>query len=315
MGEYEKALISVCIPMYNSEKTIVRCVKSVSNQTYENIEIILLDDGSNDRTGELCKNLLKNDKRIKYIRFSNAGLASARNRLVVAATGDYITFVDSDDFIKETYVSTLYDTLKVSEADISIINHKVCSDEMVMISDNFERNVIINLDSKEAIRRLLVDKEIQNYVWGKLYKRKVFKDIVFPEGHNYEDMACMYKIFLNAQKIAYCEKTEYMYIINTCGIVSKTNHKDYVDEISFAYERFLYLQKIDGIENENAYGFIIWFLRVYKYMKMNNDYDTQFLKDKWEDVLKIINDYGPYIYEQLSNEKQKILNTLLEKNI
>lgn len=307
-----KPLISICIPMYNSENTIVRCIESICNQTYRNIEIILLDDGSTDKTCKICEELCSKDNRIKYKRFSNNGLACARNKLIKASSGEYISFIDSDDCVKKSYLDTLYGNIKKFRADISIINHKVCTEDSFMKDDAVKNGATVVLDRKEAIKELLLDKRIQNYMWGKLYKREVFVGVEFPEGHNYEDLACMYKIFLNANRIVYCDKTEYLYIANECGIVRKTKHRDYVDEIMFSYERFLNLKKIEGIEKENAYGFIIWFLRVYKYMKLDNDYDTQFLKDRWENVLEIMNVHGSYIYNQLSNEKRNILNKLLE---
>ena len=120
-----KPVISVVVPVYNAETFLDKCIQSIVNQTYKNIEVILLDDGSTDKSLDVCKNFAKTDKRIKVIHKKNSGAADSRNLGVQKAIGEYVTFVDSDDYIDQNMIAALYDNMKKYAAEVSICNYQV----------------------------------------------------------------------------------------------------------------------------------------------------------------------------------------------
>jgi len=195
-----KDLISVIIPIYKVENYLRRCVDSVLSQTYSNIEIILIDDGSPDRCGEICDEYAKKDGRIKVIHKENGGLSDARNAGIEIAQGKYITFLDSDDWIHPKYLERLYNLLKATAADISVCNFTRTSREDVQKE---ESNPVINVFTNlEALEHLTDELYVQMVVaWGKLYKRKLFDGIRFPVGKIHEDEFTTYKLLYKAKRV------------------------------------------------------------------------------------------------------------------
>ena len=189
----KQPLISVIIPVYGVEKYIAQCLDSIINQTYKNLEIILVDDGSPDACPKLCDEYSKIDKRIKVIHKKNGGLSDARNVGIDICKGNYITFVDSDDWIEKDMIEQLYSLINKFSADISICNFLRTSDEKMKI---FNKNEKIKCYNKyEAIRELLKGHKIQDYAWNKMYKKEVFYNIRYPKGRNMEDKGTTYKTF------------------------------------------------------------------------------------------------------------------------
>jgi len=183
-------LISIIIPVYNVEKYLERCVKSVINQTYKNLEIILVDDGAKDNSGKMCDELSKLDSRIKVIHKENGGLSDARNFGLKIATGDYIGFVDSDDYIADDMYETLYHTIKNNNADISIVSfYEMYKEKVIGVRDSGNLEI---LSKQEAMKELLIDTKIQSYAWNKLFKKELFNDLKFPTGKNFEDIELLY---------------------------------------------------------------------------------------------------------------------------
>ncbi len=220
-------LISIIIPVYNVEKYIDKCIMSVLQQTYTNIEIYLVDDGSTDKSGSICDQYAKKDSRIIVIHKENGGLSSARNAALDVIHGEYITFVDSDDFVSDNYVAFLYEILQKESADVSVCQMFEFFDETGLSDDNLHKTEIVNpMSSKEAITKFLLQKNLYASAWGKLYRKEIFEQIRYPVGYYYEDMAIIHKIFMLANRIAYSESQNYYYRQRKDGIMrQKFNSK------------------------------------------------------------------------------------------
>lgn len=204
-------LVSVVIPIYKVEKYLHRCVDSVLKQTYKNIEVILVDDGSPDYCGKICDEYASKDKRIKVLHKDNGGLSDARNQGTKIARGKYITYIDSDDFVESDYIEYLYNLLIDNSCDMSIIlPHKFYDNNLVTIKNKKEKIKIYN--SEEALKVMLYQKNFDNAAWGKLYLLNNIKDIEFPVGKLYEDIGTTYKYILRSNKIAYSNQKKYYYL-------------------------------------------------------------------------------------------------------
>ena len=211
-------LISVVIPIYKVEKYIFRCVDSVLNQTYKNLEIILVDDGSPDACPKICDEYAKKDARVIVIHKQNGGLSSARNAGIEIAKGEYITFIDSDDYVNDNYVETLYKAICEDGTDLAIGSHRAVYDNGTVIDRSCSKRC--TLSSVEALKCVLYDDGIDVSAWAKLYKLELFSDIRYPEGRLYEDAATTYKLIDKAGKISLDSKVIYNYMIRINSIAA-----------------------------------------------------------------------------------------------
>lgn len=236
-----KGLISIVVPIYNVEKYIDKCIESLINQTYKNIEIILVDDGSKDNCGNIIENFAKKDRRIKIIHKENGGLSDARNYGIDIAKGEYICFVDSDDYVKKDMCECM---LKLSEkynSDITILNriYKFDNgDEKLRFIDD---NKILELNKEEALIELNSFNNFDMSAWGKLYKMKLFENIRFPVGRLSEDYFIMYKLFDNSNKIVYSSYPVYYYMQRD-GSISKSKKINY-DYIEASYNQMIEIEE------------------------------------------------------------------------
>ena len=205
-------LISIIIPCFNAEKTLEKCLKSVVQQSYANLEIIIIDDGSTDETSLIYNKFQSNDERILVLKLQNSGVSKARNTGVKAATGDYICFVDSDDWAELNYCSELYSLLVGENADISIVEASY-EDENGNVLCNKPTSEEKIFDGNRALVLLLEDREIQSHPWGKLFKADLLRNVHFPENLKcFEDYSTLFKIFNKAVKVVKSNKKLYHYI-------------------------------------------------------------------------------------------------------
>ena len=203
-------LISVIVPVYNVESYVAECIESIQNQTYMNLEIILVNDGSTDASGDICDQYAAYDERIQVIHKENAGVSAARNTGIESANGDYIGFVDSDDYIAPTMYE---DMLKLmAEHDLDII-------ECTAFRNNGDTNIegcndgsleIFNRD--EALKMAMYDCFVA--VWSQLYKRRVISDVRFPVGRKFEDSAVSYLFIANTKRVGHINRCLYYYRLN-----------------------------------------------------------------------------------------------------
>ncbi len=211
--------ISVIIPVFRTEEYLEKCIRSVISQTYDRLEIILVDDGSDDNCPDICDRYAEKDGRIVVIHKENGGLSSARNAGLSAATGDYIAFVDSDDYLDGKIYETL--VFAMEDSDISICGYYSVKGESVKKQVGFSEKTV--LSKNEALKELFRDEKIKNHVWNKLFKKELFDNICFPDGRTFEDILTTYKLFENAKKITYVPYAGYYYADRATAISKQKN--------------------------------------------------------------------------------------------
>lgn len=238
-------IVSVVIPVYNVELYLERCIDSVIDQTYENLEIILVDDGSSDSSGKICDDYAKDDSRINVIHKKNGGLSDARNTGIDVATGMYIMFVDSDDWISRNCVELLIKALQWGKTQISACTYQKTdryredAEIPEYINDYIE---VWTID--DAYRHLFFNKEIDNSACAKLYKRSLFKNIRFPVGKLYEDQFVTYKLFHIAQGVTYIGQRLYYYFDRPGSIQNEAFTIRKMDELEAAQECVRFIDEI-----------------------------------------------------------------------
>ncbi len=210
-------LISVIVPVYNVELYIEKCVESICNQTYTSIEVILVDDGSTDSCPQKCDNFAKSDTRIKVIHKKNGGLSDARNVGIDLANGDYLMFVDGDDYIDENMCQVLLDTLEKYGADISICNFKYVGENL---ADEFvQMNQHMPIKDEVISGRRVIENKVMGpqswywvVAWNKLYSRRLFESVRFPKGKTHEDEFIFHEIFMQCRGVACTSQALYLYV-------------------------------------------------------------------------------------------------------
>lgn len=268
-------LISIIIPVYKVEKYLNRCVNSVVNQSYENIEIILVDDGSPDKCPEICEEWTRKDCRVKVIHKKNGGLSDARNKGLECAEGAYVCFVDSDDYVAKTYVETLYGLICSKKTDISAVSLNEVFTLEPEINKNTAGEVIITVfEGKDALKQLFFNDTFANYAWNKMYKRDLFEDIKFPVGRKMEDLGTTYKLLLKAERIAYSTEVLYYYFQREDSILHKVNLDFYRDKFELSRERYEKIQGVYPDLRENDFFYFGVLLETYpKLYALFQEYD------------------------------------------
>lgn len=220
----KKPLISVIVPVYKTEQYLDKCLTSIVNQTYENIEIILVDDGSPDSCPQICDDWKKKDNRIIVIHKVNGGLSSARNVGILKSKGEYVCFVDSDDYIAMDFVEYLFDMVEKNKTCISVAPYVVVTEKKKISSDMGYNDAI--LSNKEVIERMILDKGITVSACSKLFKKELFDGIEFPIGVLFEDTITTYKLMLKCDRISYGSYGGYFYYKRKGSIVNSRYSKE-----------------------------------------------------------------------------------------
>ncbi|MEE1035337.1 MAG: glycosyltransferase family 2 protein [Agathobacter sp.] len=215
--------ISVIVPVYNMENYLEKCLNSIVRQTYSDLEIIIIDDGSKDNSSIIYNKFKRQDSRILIIKKSNGGLSDARNFGIINSTGKYICFIDSDDYVEADYIEKMYNAIKKYNADICCCG-KIIEKKGKKIYANVNSEFLVN--SVDALKLYLQKKEIDNSAWDKLYKRDLFKDVEFPVGRYYEDIGTIYKLFIASNNIVHIKNPLYHYVIREESI----SHEKYSEK-------------------------------------------------------------------------------------
>lgn len=236
-------LISVVVPIYNVEKYLKKCIDSIVHQTYKNLEIILCDDGSTDSCPQICDKYADMDLRIKVIHKTNGGLSDARNVGIESATGKYILFIDSDDFINENMIFYLYDALIKNQADMACCQRQEVDECGKKLKSNKKYNTFIVNENEECMREFLNNPQMDTVAWGKLYMRSMFKNIRYPVGKYHEDVFTTYKLIAQCKKIFVGEEKYYYYRIRTDSIMTSTFNRKHMDSIKGNEERAIFIQE------------------------------------------------------------------------
>ena len=247
----ENELISIVVPIYNVENYLRMCLDSIQNQTYQNFECLLINDGSPDNSADICREYLAKDARFRYFEKENGGSSSARNFGIERSEGEYVTFVDSDDWLEHDALQLLYDALKKENADISIGRYN-CYDEsrcQYLFYDSNPDDSLEVIEGKEIIDREGVE-EMKTGNWTvaylKLIKRELLQDLPFPIGKMAEDTYWTWKVLLKASKVVYLKRCIYWYRVGLTGTLSNTwSEKRMYDEIEAREEKIAILASLD----------------------------------------------------------------------
>ncbi|MGQ5708299.1 glycosyltransferase family 2 protein [Lactobacillus sp. PSON] len=213
--------ISIIIPVYNREKYIKECIDSIMVSQTKNMEIIIVDDGSTDKTSEICDNLQRKSNNIKVIHQKNMGVAAARNTGLKAAKGNWIAWIDSDDIVSSNYVNILNNIINQGEYDLIIFGYESFTKKR----NPKYNNKILQLEpiSKEKCFEKLGSISFGNFLWNKIFKKELFKNITFPDGKVYEDIATTYKLINVANKIGILPLKIYFYRQHNNSIIHQMN--------------------------------------------------------------------------------------------
>ncbi len=250
ISKIENELISIIIPVYNVEKYLNRCLISVVNQTYNNLQIIIVDDGSTDNSGTMCDDWAKKDKRIEVVHQENGGLSAARNNGLAKAKGKYVFFVDSDDWISLNMIEKMNAAMLTNNADMVICQYISAYPNGYMNRRKPIYGTQI-LNTEEALKLLLEDRQISNHVWRKMYKLSLFDNNLFPINQNFEDIYIMSSLFINCKKIVYLDEAYYYYFQNEKGIVKSVNYKNCRDYyFATKHSRQIILEKYPNLKQE-----------------------------------------------------------------
>lgn len=240
MKDGTKSLISIIVPVYNVEKYLKRCTQSILNQTYKSLELILINDGSTDSCPQICDELAEQDSRIRVIHQKNAGLAAARNAGIEAALGEYIGFVDSDDYVSKDMYQELLTALEENDADMSVCNFKYVGERETDFYDNTNLPIQDDvLTGMEVITKKL--ESDKNWYWviacNKLYKRRLYSDIRYPVGKLHEDEFVIHKLLLKCDIVAAVSKMLYFYLQRDSGITGSTYNIRRLDSAEAHFDR------------------------------------------------------------------------------
>lgn len=237
-------LISVIVPVYKVEKYLDKCVQSIVDQTYKNLEIILVDDGSPDNCGAMCDIWAAKDNRIKVIHKANGGLSEARNAGMAVATGDWIAFVDSDDWIDAQMYQCLYEAMKTTDSDIAACGARRIWTNGKPAQELRSMNGYCVLEKEDAMEALITSNGVVQTVWNKLYRRNVAESVLFPAGLIHEDEFWTWQVFAQAKRIVTLKESYYNYLQRDNSIMgagfsekgllvirAKTERQDYIEKV------------------------------------------------------------------------------------
>lgn len=281
-----KTKVSVIVPIYNSERYIDKCIQSIINQTFKDIELILVDDGSTDKSVEISNKYAEKDKRIKIIKQKNKGVSSARNYGISIATGDFITFVDSDDFIEIDMLDILYNAAIDNNCDVVLSGIKIIKDNNIKYEFTKDSKIYTK---QEVFKLFYFDREpfSPNYAWGKLIKRSICNKIKFREDiFLMEDALFSMELFINCQNnIMFLNKYLYNYVQRD-GSESKHFSKKRITSF-YALEELLNLAK-----------------------EIDSEYEKSFLKVYSKLILSILQDIISFDFENNKEEYFRISKSL-----
>jgi Glycosyltransferases involved in cell wall biogenesis len=244
----ESPLISVIVPCYKVEQYLARCIDSILRQTYKHLEIILVDDGSPDRCGEICDDYAKRDPRIVVIHKENGGLSDARNVAIDQAKGVWITFVDSDDLVNDDYVDMLYYLVLEYECDCSVCLFKTFreGEEPVWYYGIPHQEM---MQPRKAVEQMFYQEKFDNNAHSKLYHRRLFESgIRFPKGRVFEDLAITYQLLLQSNGVAYMDATLYHYLLRDDSIEGSYSPKKVEDGLAVLQSIEANMDMLKGIE-------------------------------------------------------------------
>lgn len=307
-----KALVSIVVPIYKVEDYLNKSIDSIINQSYKNLEIILVDDGSPDNCGRICDEYAKKNNKIKVIHKENGGLSDARNYGLKAATGDYICFIDSDDYIDKYYIEKLLHSIIETDSDISVCDFWYIDENEKKWSRKEKENRVYT--SSEAIKDIFtLEQNTEVMVWNKLYKRSLFvdNDIIFPVGKIHEDNFITYKLYDKANKISLINDRLYYYLQRNSSIMGTTFNKKRFDILLAIEEIKEYFKDRSEFELEIQLNELLIYLTLINTMIKSN-YNE---KEKLEIINTIKQNKKIFLKNKIIPLQKKLMMILLTTNV
>ena len=285
-------MISVIVPIYKVEKYLRECIDSIIEQTYRDLDIILVDDGSPDQCGKLCDDYASKDNRIRVIHKENGGLSDARKAGIDIAEGEYLIFVDSDDYIHPQMIERLYNTMLTQRADIVVCGFREVDEEGQQLKDDKISDVdILCYEGPDIMDQLQQKNLITVVAWNKLYSASLFENIRYPKGHVHEDEFIIHRILGKCKKTVYIPDLLYYYRKRPASIMADIDIVKINDVIAAYEDRIVFLQT-------EGYGQILKDTKI-QYCKLlikyterlrKNKYDKLQTKKIWREFKKVYED-------------------------
>lgn len=255
-------LISVIVPVYKVEKYLRQCIRSIVNQTYQNLQIILIDDGSPDRCPEICDKWENLDSRITVIHQSNCGGGQARNRALDIARGDFVAFVDSDDYIAPTMYEFLHDLFR-DDIDIVECGFHTAYDDNVEFDNITAPFEMKKFTAEEAVMENIRDRIFRQLIWNKLYRKSTIDDVRFPTDSKIDDEFWTYRVLANARKLVYTNKRLYAYRQQENSVMHLLSTEKRLQALEAKKQRHEYIcTKMPKLEADSLYD--IWLTCLYQ---------------------------------------------------
>lgn len=311
----EEPLVSIIVPVYKVEAYLDRCIRSIVQQQYKNLEIILVDDGSPDQCPGLCDRWRKKDARIRVIHKQNGGISDARNAGLEAATGELFMFVDGDDYLDEKMCRKLWETMKTTDADV-VSSDFYCAydDGRPFLTAAPDQRGIRVLSGREAVKEYCCEGKVElTVVWNKLYRRKLFLTnprILFPVGRYHEDNQVIYQLFYRARKVALIPYAGYYYVQRPDSIMGRFNEKNVTDLMVSIKNMLLWSETVAPEMNPMMqYACQKRFLR---WTNMSQNPDLQWDKAQEEEFRRFIRNHAGnnYLMSPYASGKDRVVYLL-----
>lgn len=312
--ELSTPLISIIVPFYNVEKYARKCIESLLSQTLTDIEIILVDDGSPDRCGDICDEYAASDSRIKVIHKKNEGVSAARNAGLDIASADIIGFVDSDDWVSPDMFHSLYTAMIRHDADIAVCN---ISYEYKHVSqpDRFPITHEVVFDRDEALKLLMDDKRLHNYACDKIFRKHIITE-KFPVGCRFEDIMIMLRWVSNIRKMVAIPLVGYHYVQRGGSYMHRVSPERTVDSLTARLSQLHFLKANNLIPEMWSYydrRIVEEAVRDAKYLTQQSDSDSPHLYDGLKHIVNLIIPFVASVRPALSGKKRRRLSNLMNR--
>lgn len=297
-----KGLVSVVIPIYNVEKYLERCLESIRLQTYRQLEVLLVNDGTLDGSRRIAERYTRTDSRFVLYDKENGGLSSARNYGIRKARGVYITFVDSDDYVDENYVAHMLAAMEKYGADVVAVESQKFWGNRAAARENVQK--VKRFSNIEAIADMWYQKHIENFACGKLYRTEMFHEICYPTGTFYEDLGTTYKLFYQAECVVWSSAKLYFYFQREESIMNSQFSIRKLDRLSVSRELLIWAREhCPELEDAAVARLFISNIQVLREMPLGGEY-MEYWQEVWGDIKK-------YRCQVIGNGEAKLINRLI----
>lgn len=304
--------ISIIVPVYNVEDYLEECIESIINQTYKNIEIIIINDGSKDNSGVICDKYSKKDKRIRVLHQENKGLSVARNIGIKESTGKYISLIDADDVVHSKMIELMYREIEKNKCDIAICMFQEFTKSFIEKNNEYSVKV---MNQNEFLKGLMIDKEITSHACNKLYKRELFNDIEYVVGKKYEDIGTTYRLGLKANLVCLMNIELYGYRIREGSIINnlkKDTLIDYIDMVNKRYDdMILKKEELKNYIDMNRINCVTRFYLVIAYHNKKELLKEKEIKDRLDKELSIAKKLSTKEINRINSIDERIASKLL----